>query len=163
MAASEDDARGRIVQIHLEEVPRLRFSATIDHERRQALYDLIQSNRFALKNGAAGPYVVHLSLEDGRFLRFVVCDAAGEELARFAVPLASLQRIIKDYFLICDSYINAIKTMPPSRIEAIDMGRRGLHNEGASLLRDKLSDRVTMDEDTARRLFTLICVLHIRS
>jgi uncharacterized protein (UPF0262 family) len=163
VAAGEEDDRGRIVQVHLEEVPRLRFSATIDHERRQALYDLIQANCFALKNGAEGPYVVHLSLEDGGILRFVVCDAAEEEMARFAVPLASLRRIIKDYFLVCDSYVNAIKTMPPSRIEAIDMGRRGLHNEGAALLRDKLSDRVEMDEDTARRLFTLICVLHIRS
>lgn len=101
-------------------------------------------------------------MEEGRTLRFRISDQGETELSTFTLSLSSLQSIIKDYFLICESYVNAIRTLPPSRIEAIDMGRRGLHNEGADLLRDRLADKVTMDKDTARRLFTLICVMHIR-
>jgi uncharacterized protein (UPF0262 family) len=156
------DATQKIVRIVIDEAERIRLSATIEQERRAALYDLIEDNNFVLGNGKPGPYFVHLTVEEGRLLRFRVKDQAGNELDNFTLPLTSLQRIIKDYFLICESYISAIRTLPPSRIEAIDMGRRGLHNEGADLLCQCLADKVQMDKDTARRLFTLICVMHIR-
>ncbi len=160
--AATADAREKIVRIVIDEAERIRLSATIEQERRAALYDLIEDNNFALGNGKPGPYHIQLGVEEGRLLRFRVQDEAGTELDEFALPLSSLHSIIRDYFLICESYINAIKTMPPSRIEAIDMGRRGLHNEGADLLRERLADKVKMDKDTARRLFTLICVMHFR-
>ena len=155
-------ATQKIVRIVIDEPERIRLSATIEQERRSALFDLIEDNNFLLGNGKSGPYVVHLSVEYGRALRFRVQDQSGTELDSFTLSLSSLHRIIKDYFLICESYVNAIRNLAPSRIEAIDMGRRGLHNEGAELLRERLADKVTMDKDTARRLFTLICVMHIR-
>jgi uncharacterized protein (UPF0262 family) len=111
--------------------------------------------------GLEGPYNLHLRIEENR-LNFGVRSEADEALADFTLPLSSFRSIIKDYFVICDSYYKAIKTAAPSRIEAIDMGRRGLHNEGADLLIERLSGKVDMDRGTARRLFTLICVLHVR-
>jgi uncharacterized protein (UPF0262 family) len=151
----------RIAEVTLEEPGRIRLSAQVEHERRAALFDLIEENHFALASGVDGPYVLHLAIQ-GERLVFDVQDEAGEAVSRFTLPLGILRKIIKDYFLILDSYFKAIKTMSPSRIEAIDMGRRGLHNEGAELLRARLAEHVEMDNDTARRLFTLICVLHIR-
>lgn len=149
--------------MHLEEPVRIRLSAQVEHERRAALFDLIEENHFALCNGEAGPYVLHLGIEEGERLAFDIRDHAERPLARFTLPLRALRRIIKDYFLVLDSYFKSIKTATPSRIEAIDMGRRGLHNDGAELLRARLADTADMDLDTARRLFTLICVLHIRA
>lgn len=151
----------RIVRLTVEESQGIRLSPQLEHERRVALYDMVEDNHFALNDGPPGPYVVHLSLT-GESLELAVADTEDRPLARFRLPLADLRRLIKDYFLICDSYFQAIKTMTPSRIEAIDMGRRGLHNEGAQLLRDRLAAFATVDHDTARRLFTLLCVLHIR-
>ena len=162
MAVSAAREAQKIVRVVIDEPERIRLRASIEQERRAALFDLIEDNTFILGNGKAGPYVVHLSVEEGRTLRFRVNDRSARELENFTLSLTSLQRIIKDYFLICESYVSAIRTMPPSRIEAIDMGRRGLHNEGADLLRERLAHKVTMDSDTARRLFTLICVMHIR-
>ena len=153
--------RQRIARIILAEPQRIRLSPHVEHERRAALLDLIEDNHFALVGDFVGPYVLRLAVT-GERLSFVVENEAGHELSRFHLPIASLRRVIKDYFLICESYYNAIKTMPPSRIEAIDMGRRGLHNEGAALLRERLAGKVDMDGDTARRLYTLVCVLHIR-
>jgi uncharacterized protein (UPF0262 family) len=153
--------RERIIKLILEEQGRLRLSPTVEHERRAALYDLLEENRFALKGLFHGPYILHLG-NDGERLTFTVCDEIDLQLTRFSLPLAGLRSIIKEYFLICQTYFNAISTLTPSRIEAIDMGRRGLHNEGAELLRQRLADKVEMDKNTARRLFTLICVLHIR-
>ncbi len=155
-------AKQKIVRILIDEPERIRLRPSIEQERRAALFDLIEDNKFILGNGTPGPYVVHLSVEEGRTLRFHVENESEIKLDSFTLSLTSLQRIIKDYFLICESYVSAIKTLPPSRIEAIDMGRRCLHNEGADLLRERLADKVTMDNDTARRLFTLICVMHIR-
>ena len=140
---------------------RIRLSPTVEHERKAALYDLLQDNKFALKGAFQGPYILHLG-NDGERLCFRVCDAIDLQLTRFSLPLATFRSIIKQYFTVCDSYFNAISTLTPSRIEAIDMGRRGLHNEGAELLREWLADKVEMDKNTARRLFTLMCVLHIR-
>lgn len=146
----------------LEESARIRLSARIEDERRAALFDLLEENHFAPAGAAPGPYVVHLAIR-GDCLVFRVCDERDRLLTRFTLALGSLRRLIKDYFLICDSYFNAIKTLPPSRIEAIDMARRGLHNDGAEVLRERLAGKVDIDLPTARRLFTLICVLHIRA
>jgi uncharacterized protein (UPF0262 family) len=153
--------RERIVKIFLEEQNRIRLSPAVDHERRVALFDLLEENKFALKGPFHGPYILRL-INDGERLTFTVCDELDLQLTRFSLPLAALRSTIKDYFLICENYFNAIRTLTPSRIEAIDMGRRGVHNEGAELLRERLADKVEMDKNTARRLFTLICVLHIR-
>ena len=155
---SESD---RIIQLILEDPGRVRLSPAVEHERKAALYDLLEENRFAVKGHFHGPYVVHLAGE-GERLTFTVCNEMDLQLTRFSLPLGALRSVIKDYFLICESYFNAIKTLTPNRIEAIDMGRRGLHNEGAQLLRERLADKVEIDKDTARRLFTLVCVLHIR-
>jgi uncharacterized protein (UPF0262 family) len=151
----------RIVSIHVEEPTRIRLSPQLEHERRSALFDLLHDNTFQLRDGATGPYAVRLGI-DGNGLRFDVRDEREQPLICFNLPLLSLRGIVKDYFLICDSYFKSIRTAPPSRIEAIDMGRRGLHNEGAEILRARLAEHVDMDMDTARRLFTLVCVLHIR-
>lgn len=161
LPGSRDPADERIIAVDLEEQSRLRLSPTVEDERKAALFDLLQDNRFALKGPFRGPYVLHLA-NDGERLIFRVCDQLDLQQTRFALPLCVLRPIIKEYFLVCESYFSAISTLTPSRIEAIDMGRRGLHNDGAELLRERLSDKVEMDKDTARRLFTLICVLHIR-
>lgn len=161
-ASLQKDEQGeRIVRIVLEESAHVRLSPAVEHERRAALYDLIEDNHFSLSGPFNGPYVLHLA-NDGERLNFVVCDDLDLQLTRFSLSLAIMRSVIKEYFLVCESYFSAIKTMTPSRIEAIDMGRRGLHNEGAELLRERLADRVKMDKDTSRRLFTLVCVLHIR-
>ena len=151
----------RIARIILEEPSRIRLSAQIENERRTAIYDLIENNRFVPSGGFTGPYVLRLELVDNRLV-FRVFDIDERPLTRFTLSVAGLRRIVKDYFLVCDSYFNAIKSLPPSRIEAIDMGRRGLHNDGAEVLRERLAGAAEIDHATARRLFTLICVLHIR-
>lgn len=158
---SAEEDRERIIKVFLEEQARVRLSPTVEHERRAALYDLIEDNKFALKGHFHGPYILHLG-NDGERLHFIICDEIDLQLTRFSLPLAGLRSIIKEYFRICESYYNAISALTPSRIEAIDMGRRGLHNDGAELLRERLADKVEMDKNTARRLFTLVCVLHIR-
>lgn len=162
MTAADSPRRQRIARITIDDPVRVRLSPTVEQERRVALYDLLQDNQFALAGSEGGPYVVHMAVEGMRRIRFRIADEREKELASFPMPLAGMQTLIKDYFMICDNYFSAIKTMPASRIEAIDMARRGLHNEGAELLREHLADKVTMDKDTARRLFTLICVMHIR-
>ena len=162
MTDADPATRQRIVRMSIDDPVRVRLSPTVEQERRVALFDLLQENHFAVVDHDGGPYVLHLSVEKMRRIRFRVTDEREREIISFPLPLSDLQRLIKDYFLICDNYFNAIKTMPASRIEAIDMARRGLHNEGAELLQQRLDDHVRMDKDTARRLFTLICVMHIR-
>jgi uncharacterized protein (UPF0262 family) len=151
----------RIKNILLEEQARIRLSPRIEHERKAALFDLIDENYFAPTGGFSGPYIWHLGV-DGERLTFQVCNEDDQPLTRFVLPLGMFRNIIKDYFFVCENYFKSIKTASPSRIEAIDMGRRALHNEGAELLRARLADRVEIDTGTARRLFTLVCVLHIR-
>jgi uncharacterized protein (UPF0262 family) len=136
-------------------------SAQIEHERQVAIYDLIEENYFAPHGDFVGPYRVRLGAEEAR-LSFDVRAEDDRELVKIVLPLAPLRRVIRDYFLVCDAYFEAIKTSSPSRIEAIDMGRRSLHNEGAEILRGRLHEKVEMDAPTSRRLFTLICTLHIR-
>jgi uncharacterized protein (UPF0262 family) len=152
----------KMVGIFLDERSVVSRSAQVDHERKVAIYDLIEENRFRLAGDFPGPYNLHLSIAENRLI-FDVRDTDDNELTRFAQPLSSLRAVIKDYFMVCDSYYRAIKISTPSKIEAIDMGRRSLHNEGAKILQERLAKKVEIDTDTARRLFTLICVLHIRA
>ena len=151
----------RISDIILEDDRRIRLSPQVEHERRVAIHDLLAENVFDPIGGFAGPFVVHLGLEGGSLI-FNVHDAADAPLVSFSLPLGDFRGLIKEYFTVCETYFNAIKTLSPSRIEAIDMGRRGLHNEGSRLMAERLADKVAIDTDTARRLFTLLCVLHIR-
>jgi uncharacterized protein (UPF0262 family) len=152
----------KMVGIFLDERSVVSRSAQVDHERKVAIYDLIQENSFKLAGDFPGPYNLHLSIAENRLI-FDVRDTGDNELTRFVQPLSSLRAVIKDYFMVCDSYYRAIKISTPSKIEAIDMGRRSLHNEGAKILQERLAKKVEIDTDTARRLFTLICVLHIRA
>jgi len=152
----------RLVEVHLDEDSIARCSRDIEHERNVAIYDLLESNSFELlEHNAHGPYSLLLALEDRRLV-FHVGDDNHKPLKTIMLSLSSFRRLIKDYFLLCESYFEAIRTAPPSRIEAIDMGRRGLHDEGAHLVTDRLAGKITVDFETARRLFTLICALQGR-
>ena len=152
----------RLVGVFLDERSVVSRSAQVDHERKVAIYDLIEENSFKLVGDFPGPYNLHLSIVENRFV-FDIRDADDNKLSRFTQPLSPLRSVIKDYFMICDSYYNAIKISTPLKIEAIDMGRRSLHNEGAEILQERLAGKVEIDSGTARRLFTLICILHIRA
>lgn len=136
-------------------------SPEAEHERRVAIYDLVEDNSFTLAAHPTGPYRLQLSAADGR-LMFDVRNSEEQRLSLIGLSMSPFRRIVKDYFLICESYYAAIRTATPSHIETIDMARRGLHNEGSELLRERLNGKVEIDFDTARRLFTLVCVLHWR-
>ncbi|MDP4796498.1 MAG: UPF0262 family protein [Rhodospirillales bacterium] len=151
-----------IANIYLDERSVVRLSPQVDHERKVAIFDLLEANYFDPADMPAGPYNVILSIEDNRLV-FDVRNIADRKLNKFNLPVGAFRRIVKDYFMICDSYFEAIKRSSPSQIEAIDMGRRGLHNEGAQILKERLLEKVVIDDNTARRLFTLVCVLHIRA
>jgi uncharacterized protein (UPF0262 family) len=151
----------KIVEIRLDERSIVRWSPEIEHERNVAVFDLLEGNRFCLKSGFEGPYKLELSLRDANLV-FAVTNDKGDGAEELILSIRPLRRVVKDYFLICDSYYKAIKGATPSRIEAIDMARRGLHDEGAQILLEALCEKVEIDRDTARRLFTLVCVLHIR-
>lgn len=154
-----------IVAVTLDEQSFVRRNPDIEHERAVAIHDLLEANHFVpnpeIVGGDGGPYTLRIRVQDDRMI-FHIHREDGRHLGDVALALKSFRRLIKDYFLVCESYFSAIKTETPARIEAIDMGRRGLHNEGAELLRDQLSGKIDIDDDTARRLFTLVCVLHIR-
>jgi len=153
-------ARTRLIAVTLDEASLGRDNPEVEHEREVAIFDLIEKNNFALEGeGQEGPYALHLSLADNRLV-FAISDESGVPLQQVMLSLSPFRRIIKDYFLICDSYYAAIKTQPASKIEAIDMGRRGLHDEGSHLLMERLKGKVAVDIATARRLFTLLCALH---
>ncbi|MCB2054212.1 MAG: UPF0262 family protein [Geminicoccaceae bacterium] len=154
-------ASARLTKIDLDETSIVRWNPQIEHERDVAIFDLLEDNAFALRDGFAGPYALHLSLRDATLVMRVE-QAEGGETREIALPVRPLRRIIKDYFMICESYFDAIKGAMPSRIEAIDMARRGLHDEGSTVLRHALEERIDLDHATARRLFTLVCVLHLR-
>jgi uncharacterized protein (UPF0262 family) len=149
----------RLVAVTLDEKSIGRSSPDIEHERAVAIYDLIEENSFAPVGHDGGPYALDLSLKDNRLV-FDIRLADGKPVMAHMLSLTPFKRIVKDYFLICDSYYQAIRTATPDRIEAIDMGRRGLHDEGSRILQEALKRKVKVDFDTARRLFTLICVLH---
>ncbi len=152
----------RIANLFLEQCPHIiQLGPNVERERGIAVHDLLRENHFDVVGETAGPYNLHLGLEDERLV-FDIRDKNDTPLRRVAVPVRGFRGIIKDYFLICDSYFKAREVANPSQIEAVDVGRRGLHNEGSELLREVLDGKIGLDLDTARRLFTLICVLHIR-
>jgi uncharacterized protein (UPF0262 family) len=158
MAAAKKSNQ-QLVAITLDEGSIGRSNRDVEHERAVAIYDLLEQNHFAPVDHAGGPYRLHLSITGSR-LCFDVKTADGAPVVAHLLSLSPLSKIVRDYFLICDSYYEAIRTATPERIEAIDMGRRGLHDEGSHLLMERLKRKLEVDFDTARRLFTLICVLH---
>ena len=149
----------RLVGVTLDEASLGRGAPDQEHERAIAIYDLIERNSFALPEFDGGPYAVHLALVERR-LAFEVRSADGAALVTHHLSLTPLKRLIKDYEMVCESYYAAIRTATPAQIEAIDMGRRGLHDEAAGILAERLANKVEVDFDTARRLFTLIYALH---
>jgi uncharacterized protein (UPF0262 family) len=150
----------RIIDIELDEGTIIRRSEDIERERQVAILDLLEKNCFA-PAGHAGPFRIRLRIEDNR-LAIDLRDEAGEPLDTIRLGLARFRRPVRDYFAICESYFKAVRSDSTKGIEAIDMARRGLHNEAAELLQECLAGKIEMDFDTARRLFTLICVLHIK-
>ncbi|GLQ19055.1 UPF0262 family protein [Algimonas porphyrae] len=149
-----------IAELHIDDESLPITSVEMQHERRVAIFDLIEGNQFKPLDSVSGPYMVRLSLEEGRRLQFDVSTTLGVPRAQIGLSVVPFRRIIKDYFMICESYHNAIRTATSAQIEAIDMGRRGLHNEGSRLLSDSLRNQADLSFDTSRRLFTLICSLH---
>ena len=150
----------RLTSVRIDEQSLSPVSRDQEQERQVAVFDLLEENSFAPEGGGAGPFGLVLSLIDGR----LALDIEGPGYRhQFMLSLTALRRVIKDYFLICESYYAAIKKLGPAQIEALDMGRRGLHDEGSDLLRERLYGKIEVDHDTARRLFTLICALHIKS
>ncbi|MCP5088826.1 MAG: UPF0262 family protein [Rhodobacteraceae bacterium] len=141
-------------------------TADVARERKVALFDLMEENVFGLepRNGVVppeGPYQLFLSIKDRRLV-FDVKTESGEDATAFHLSVSPLKQVIKDYFQICESYFDAVKKLPPAQIEAIDMGRRGIHTEGSHQLMERLEGKIKTDLATARRLFTLVCVLHMR-
>lgn len=159
MSPTDDRARQRIQSIEIDDQSLAAVSRDQEQERQVAIFDLLEGNYFEPEDANGGPYDVKLSLVENR----LAFDIAGAGYARrHLLSLSPFRNVIKDYFLICDSYYAAIRNSTPQQIEALDMGRRGLHNEGSNLLRERLAGKVKTDLDTARRLFTLICALHWR-
>ncbi|TWS97592.1 UPF0262 family protein [Reyranella sp. CPCC 100927] len=153
--------RDRVIDILLDEGTMAARSPEAEHERQVAIFDLLEENSFSL-SGAEGPYRLHLAIQDSRLL-FDVRHEGGRKLRDIVLSLTPFRKVVKDYFMICESYYAAIKKLSPAQIEALDMGRRGLHNEGSEVLRERLSGKIEVDFDTARRLFTLICALLARA
>jgi uncharacterized protein (UPF0262 family) len=149
----------RLVKLTLDESSIGRSSPDVEHERAVAIYDLLQDNTFAPIGHEGGPYTLHLAVVSNR-LMLQVRTADDSAVVTHHLSLTPLKRLVKDYFMICDSYYQAIRASTPSQIEAIDMGRRALHNEGSELLIERLKNKIRVDHDTARHLFTLITVLH---
>ncbi|KQU56109.1 hypothetical protein ASG67_07160 [Sphingomonas sp. Leaf339] len=162
-ATAEGDPR--IIDVELDERSIGWRSADVDQERRIAIFDLIEGNHFAPQrpqaDGYAGPYRIKLESEEGR-LGIHIYREDRSHLETLVLALGRFRRPIKDYFAICDSYYQAIRAATPQQIETVDMARRGVHNDAAELLRERLAGKIDVDFDTARRLFTLICVLHLR-
>ena len=154
----------RICHIEIDEKGLARPTPEIEQERRVAVYDLLEENSFGLpvRDGKAilpGPYRLHLAIREGRLV-FGITAEDETPVGEFHLSLGPFRQVVKDYFQICESYFDAVKRLPPSQIEAIDMARRGIHNEGARVLQERLEGKADVDTDTSRRLFTLICVLH---
>jgi uncharacterized protein (UPF0262 family) len=167
-AGSAEERRRSIVKIQLDEKSFLRRRPEVEHEREVALFDLLEENVFVLKSRGTedaahlhGPFHLKLGLLEDRLV-FDVRDTAETPRREIVLPVRPFRMIIKDYFMVCESYFDAIKTSTPSQIEAIDMGRRGLHNEGALMLKERLAEHVELDQGTSRRFFTLLCILHMR-
>jgi uncharacterized protein (UPF0262 family) len=153
------DPNKRLASVKLDERSIGRSNPDVEHERSIAIFDLIESNYFEPVGDDGGPYALNISLSEQRLV-LAITREGGEEVITHILSLSPLRKVVRDYFMICDSYYAAIKTETPQKIEAIDMGRRGLHDEGSRILAERLKEKVSIDFDTARRLFTLICALH---
>ena len=147
----------RIVKIELDERSLAPATADIEHERKVAIYDLLEENFFKPNGGGDGPFELYLSHVERR----LVCDVRAA-LGQVHLSMTPFRKIIKDYFMLCESYYDAIRNAAPAQIETIDMARRSMHNEGSDILRERLQDKIELDDNTARRLFTLICSFHMR-
>jgi uncharacterized protein (UPF0262 family) len=156
---AEEDPQNRIVAVTLDEESIGRSGPDIEQERAIAIYDLVEKNLFAPEGASEGPFTLHIGITGNR-LMFDVRREDDTPVVAHLLSLTPFRRIVKDYFMICDSYYEAIRTATPDKIEAIDMGRRGIHDEGSRTLQERLKGKVRVDFETARRLFTLICVLH---
>ena len=154
------DSTNRIVAVTLDEESIGRSGPDIEHERAIAIYDLVEQNLFApAGHDCKGPFTLHIGITGNR-LMFDIRSEGGSPVVAHLLSLTPFRRIVKDYFMICDSYYQAIRTATPDKIEAIDMGRRGIHDEGSRTLQERLKGKIEVDFETARRLFTLITVLH---
>lgn len=157
--ANPSETRSRLVEVNLDEGSLGQCTPDQEHERAVAVYDILEANAFAVPGLDAGPYALHLSLVEKK-LAFDIRGPEGAPVMTHVLSLSPFRGVIRDYEMICESYYNAIRTASPAQIEAIDMGRRGLHNEAAELLMQRLDGKVEVDFDTARRIFTLIFALH---
>jgi len=157
----EADHKNRLIEISLDDASIGKATPDVEHERAVAIFDLIEENSFCPHGNNDGPYKLVLSVVDSKLV-FDISSENDEKIVMHVLSLSPFKKIIKDYFLICESYYDAIRSSSPQQIEAIDMGRRGIHNEGSQTLSDRLDGKIDIDFDTSRRLFTLICVLHWR-
>jgi uncharacterized protein (UPF0262 family) len=148
----------RLVAVAIDESIRLSATPEAEHERKSAIYDLLEDNSFALKNGPQGPYKLTLSHAQERLI-FDIRSEADKPLTAYGLSLTPFRRVIKDYVMICESYNEAVRNSTPAQIETIDMARRGIHNEASEILMERLAGKITMDLATARRLFTLVAAL----
>ncbi len=159
--SNASSSKNRLIHVELDSESFGRATPDIEHERAVAIFDLIEENSFHPVGDEGGPYRLKLGVIENRLVFNIARDDETPVIAH-VLSLTPFKRVIKDYFMICESYYDAIRTSSPTQIEAIDMGRRGLHNEGSQTLQDRLNGKIDVDFDTARRLFTLICVLHWR-
>src|SRR5262245_15179271 len=153
--------KNRLITVELDSSIAPGLTPDAEHERQVAIYDLIEDNRFKVVGHDLGPYRLSLSTAEGRII-FDIQSERRQRVVMIGLSMSPFRRIVKDYFMICESYYKAIRHASPSQIETIDMARRGLHNEGSEVLKERLNGKVETDLDTARRLFTLLCVLHWR-
>jgi uncharacterized protein (UPF0262 family) len=159
MSEQVTPSKDRLIEVTLDGQSIARGNANIEHEREVAIFDLVDGNSFKLTGRDQGPYRLQLSVVDERLV-FEVADEHAQPVVTHHLSLTPLKRLMKDYFIVLDSYYEAVKTAQPSRIQAIDVGRRGLHDEGSRILAERLDSKIEVDTDTARRLFTLITALH---
>jgi uncharacterized protein (UPF0262 family) len=156
---TEAPSKSRLISITIDPKSVGKPNANVEHEREVAIFDILDGNSFALEGQDDGPYKLVLGTVDDRLV-FTVGNESTDALMTHVLSMTPFKRILKDYFLVCDSYYQAVRTAPPAKIQAIDMGRRGLHDEGSRLLQERLAGKIAVDFDTARRLFTLISALH---
>jgi uncharacterized protein (UPF0262 family) len=159
MSTKDSHATKRLVSVTLDETSIGRGNPDQEHERQIAIYDLVEENLFGIEGHDGGPYALKVAMHEQKLL-FDVRTEFGEPVISHLLSLTPFRRILRDYFLVCESYYAAIRTATPSQIEAIDMGRRGLHNDGAQLLLDRLQGKIVTDFNTSRRIFTLVTALH---
>lgn len=154
-----EKSRDRLISITLDQASLGRVNSNIEHEREVAIFDILDGNAFRVEGQDEGPYKLHVALAEEKLLLNIAGEQDGAKTEQ-SVALTPLKRIMKDYFMVCESYYEAVRTAPPAKIQAIDVNRRGLHDEGSTVLKEKLAPKIIVDEDTARRLFTLVCSLH---